>query len=414
MGNVNDLTFNQVSTLLNTIVSQATGKTALTPTNTGEFVSVAQTALKVGYDPLLGAISQVLSRTVFGVRPYSRKFGGIEVSSQKFGNVTRKLNISDKDFEDDNRLSLTDGTSVDMFKVNKPNMLQTNYYGANQYAKSTTIFRDQLDCAFTTPEELGMFLSMQLQNASDLLEQARENLARATVANFIGGKIAGDSENVIHLLTEYNEALGLNADGKTPYTKETIYLPANFKPFMQWVYARIAILSSLMTERTKKFHLNVTNFGGTYNTTTKTATGGVDKTISHHTPMNKQKVYLFAPVKYQSQTMVLADTYHDNFLKYADNDTINFWQSVETPDTIDVKPTYMIPTGELLTPTQSQRSENVFGTIFDEMALGYTLVNQWSAPTPFNAKGGYSNIFWHETARYWNDFTENGIILLMD
>ena len=27
---------------------------------------------------------------------------------------------------------------------------------------------------------------------------------------------------------------------------------------------------------------------------------------------------------------------------------------------------------------------------------------------------GYSNIFWHFTDRYWNDFTENGIVLLLD
>jgi hypothetical protein len=112
--------------------------------------------------------------------------------------------------------------------------------------------------------------------------------------------------------------------------------------------------------------------------------------------------------------MVLADTYHDNFIRYADNDTVNFWQSIDTPDSINVKPTYLLPTGELTTPASASTTDAVFGVIFDDSALGYTLVNQWSAPTPFNANGGYSNIFWHETARYWNDFTENGVILLLD
>jgi hypothetical protein len=407
---VNDLTFNQLATVLNSIASQATGKAALTATNTGEFVSVAQTALKTGYDPVLSAISQVLSKTIFGVRPYSRKFGGIEVSNQQFGNITRKLNISDKDFEDDARMALTDGEAVDMFKVNKPNILQTNFYGANVYEKFITIFRDQLDCAFSSPEEFGMFVSMVMQNTTDLLEQARENLARATIANFIGGKVIGDSSNTIHLLTEYNAVLGLT--GTEAFTVETIYLPANFKPFMQWVYSRIAALSSLMTERSKKFHTNVTNFGGTWDGTS--ATGGVDKSIMRHTPMANQKVYLYAPARYQTESMVLADTYHDNFIRYADNDTINFWQSIDTPDSIEVKPTYMLPTGELTTPATATKTDAILGVLFDENALGYTLVNQWSAPTPFNAKGGYSNIFFHETARYWNDFTENGVVLLLD
>ena len=56
----------------------------------------------------------------------------------------------------------------------------------------------------------------------------------------------------------------------------------------------------------------------------------------------------------------------------------------------------------------------VFGVIFDEDAAGYTVVNQWSASAPFNARGGYTNIFWHSTDRYWNDFTENAVVLLLD
>lgn len=390
---VNDLTFNQLSMVLNSIVQQATGQQAQQVTNTAEFVSVAQTALKTGYDPVLQAISQVLSRTIFSIRPYTRKFGGLMVSNQQFGNIVRKLNIADKDWEEDSRFELTDQSSVDMYKVNKPSILQTNFYGANVFEKSLTIFKDQLDCAFSSPEEFGRFLSMTMTNASDMIEQAHENLARATLANFIGGKISGDTASVIHLLTEYNTITGL----KTPLTDETVYQPANFKPFMQWVYSRVASLSSLMTERTQKFHINVTG-----------------KEISRHTPVNKQKVYLYAPARYQTETMVLADVYHDNFLRMADNETVNFWQSIDKPDEINVQPVYLQADGTLKTDESPVNQKGIFGVMFDEEAAGYTVVNQWSAPTPFNSKGGYSNIFWHFTDRYWNDFTENGIVLLLN
>lgn len=390
---VNDLTFNQLSTVLNSIVQQATGKQAQQVTNTAEFVSVAQTALKTGYDPVLQAISQVLSRTIFSIRPYTRKFGGLMVSNQQFGNIVRKLNIADKDWEKDSRFELTDGSSVDMYKVNKPNILQTNFYGANVFEKSLTILKDQLDCAFSSPDEFGRFVTMTMTNASDMIEQAHENLARATLANFIGGKISGDTASVIHLLTEYNTITGL----ETPLTAETVYQPANFKPFMQWVYSRVASLSSLMTERTQKFHINVTG-----------------KEISRHTPVNKQKVYLYAPARYQTETMVLADVYHDNFLRMADNETVNFWQSIDKPDAINVQPVYLQTDGTLKTDGTPVNKTGIFGVMFDEETAGYTVVNQWSAPTPFNVKGGYSNIFWHFTDRYWNDFTENGVVLLLD
>lgn len=390
---VNDLTFNQLSMVLNSIVQQATGQQAQQVTNTAEFVSVAQTALKTGYDPVLQAISQVLSRTIFSIRPYTRKFGGLLVSNQQFGNIVRKLNIADKDWEEDSRFELTDQNSVDMYKVNKPSILQTNFYGANVFEKSLTIFKDQLDCAFSNPDEFGRFVSMTMTNASDMIEQAHENLARATLANFIGGKISGDTASVIHLLTEYNTITGL----EPPLTAETVYQPANFKPFMQWVYSRVASLSSLMTERTQKFHINVTG-----------------KEISRHTPVNKQKVYLYAPARYQTETMVLADVYHDNFLRMADNETVNFWQSIDKPDEINVQPVYLQADGTLKSDDTPLNQKGIFGVMFDEEAAGYTVVNQWSAPTPFNSKGGYSNIFWHFTDRYWNDFTENGIVLLLD
>lgn len=387
---VNDLTFNQAATVLNSIVQQATGQAVQTPTNTAEFVTVAQIALKTGYDPLLNAISQVLSRTIFSIRPYNRKFAGLQVDNQRFGNITRKLNIADKDWENDARFELVDGQSVDMFKVNKPNVLQTNFYGANVYERSYTIFRDQLDNAFTGPEEFSRFLTMVTSNCSDMIEQAHENMARATLANFIGGKVSAQN-SVIHLLTEYNTLTGLNL------TAKTVFEPANYKAFMQWVYARVAAISALMTERSIKFQINVT-----------------DKEISRHTPYNRQKVFLYSPTAYQIESQVLADTYHDNYLRYAYNERVNFWQSIETPDTINVIPTYMTPAGALTTPKQAVTVSKLFGCIIDEEAAGYTVVNTWSAPTPFNAKGGYSNVFFHFTDRFWNDFTEKGVILLLD
>lgn len=387
----NDLSFNQLSTVLNSIVSQATGKTPLAITNTSEFISVAQTALKTGYDPVLQSISQVLSRTIFSTRPYYRKFGGIQVDNQKWGNITRKLNISDKDWENDVRFELVEGESVDMYKVNKPNILQTNFYGANVYERSYTIFKDQLDCAFSGPDEFARFLGMVTGNCTDMIEQAHENLARATVANYIGGKVKGDADSCIHLLTEYNALTGL------ALTKETVYQPANYKPFIDWVYSRIATLTELMTERSQLFHTNITG-----------------KTINRHTPLQKQRVYLYAPARFNIESMSLANTYNYNFLKMAYNETVNYWQSIQSPSKINVKPSYLQADGTITTPEVALEQDDIFGVIFDEEALGYTVMNQWSATTPFNAKGGYSNVFFHFTDRFWNDFTENGLVLLLD
>lgn len=389
----NELTINQISTVLNAVVKQATGNSALATVDGNNFATVAQLPLKIGYDPVINAISQVLSSTIFSIRPYSRKFKGINVSSQKFGNITRKLNIADSDWTDDDRQKLTDGESIDMYVVKKPTVLQTNFYGANAFQRQTTIFKDQLDVAFSSQEEFGRFISMLMSNVSDMIEQGHESMARMCILNYVGGKLANADEvnNRIHLLAEYNELTGLTLNDKD------VYKPENFPSFMKFVVARIKAISNLMTERSKKFHTNVTG-----------------KEIMRHTPLSKQKVYLLAPQQYLMETSVLSDLFNDKYMKMTDLELVNFWQNIDKPADIDIKPIYMDKTGTLKQPETAIEEPHLFGVIFDEEALGYTTVNNWSAPTPFNARGGYHNIFWHYTDRYWNDFTENGVVLLLD
>ena len=385
------LSFNQCATLLNAINQQATGRSDITPTTTSDFISMATTVLNTGYDPVINAISQVLSRTVFSVRPYNRKFGGLFMDSQHWGNHVRKLQVVDKNAEEDDRLKLVDGESVDQQRVNKPSVLQTNFYGANVYQRSVTIFRDQLDSAFSSPDEFGRFISMVMQNVSDLMEQDHENMARLTLANFIAAKVKADTGNVIHLVTEYNGVTGLTL------TSDTVKQPENFVPFMKWAYARIKTISGLMSERSVKYHMNVDG-----------------KPISRHTPRERQKLYMYAADVNEIEASVLSSVYNDSYLKGMDYETVSYWQSIDTPMSISVKPCYINSAGTVVNSPDNVAQSNILGVLFDEEAVGITTVNTWSAPAPFNARGGYTNTFWHYTDRYFNDLTENGVVFLLD
>lgn len=388
---VNSLTFNQCATLLNAINRQATGQNNITPTNTAEFVTLATTTLATGYDPVINAISQVLSKTVFSVRPYSRKFSGLFMDAARWGNHVRKLQVADKAAEDDSRLELGDGESVDQQEINKPQVLQTNFYGANVYERSVTIFKDQLDCAFSSPEEFGRFIVMVLQNVSDLIEKDHENMARMALVNFIGAKVNSDNGNVIKLVTKYNDVTGLDL------TAETVRQPANFVPFMKWAYAYIKTISDLMTERSTKFHINITG-----------------KPISRHTPKDRQKLYMYSADVNNIEASVLSSVFNDGYLKEMDYETVNFWQSIETPMGIQAKVGYIDANGVAQTSAENVTVSNILGVLFDEEAVGVTTVNSWSASAPFNARGGYTNTFWHFTDRYFNDLTENGVVFLLE
>lgn len=378
--------------VLNEVVNQATGaKKPIDVIATTNFTSVATTALGLGIDPLLNAISQVLSRTIFSIRPYSRKFKGLYQDNMTFGNHVRKLNIADSDWDKDDRYDLKDGQSVDDQAVKIPKVLQTNFYGQNVYQKQITLFRDQLNVALQNEQEFQRFVTMIMTNASDLIEQAHEATARMTLANFIGGKVKGDTDNVIHLVTKYNDVAG------TSLTTDTVKQPENFVPFMKWVTGYIKTVSDWMSERTQKFHINVTG-----------------KEISRHTPYNKQKLYLYSEELNNIDATVMSSIFNDSYLKMADHEKVGFWQNIDAPDGIHVKASYMNNLGNIVSDSEGTATSNIFGVLFDEEAVGITTYGEWSAPSPFNARGGYSNIFWHFNDRYYNDFTENGVVFLLD
>lgn len=398
-----DLTFNQISTVLADIVSQATGQKTLTPIDTSSFISVARKVLAVGYDPLSTAISQVLSKTIFSVRPYSRKFKGLNVSNQRYGNHVRKLLTIDKPFEDDDRFKLTDQKSIDQYVVNKPKVLETNFYSSNVYQKSTTIYKDQLDCAFSSPDEFGSFVSMVMQNASDMIEQAHEETARATIGNLIAGifametnedpagmaKAKGD-RRAVNLIKLYNVETGKNLTVADAFKAE------NFEGFVKFTFSAINTIADLMTDRNTLFCSQLTDYP-----------------ILRHTPKDRMKFYLNTDMVNKINSEVYSSVFNPDFLKMVDFETVNYWQSVLSPTSIHIAPAVMKTDGSLVKANNVLLSK-VVGVLFDEEAAGYTTINQWSQPTPFNAKGGYYNQFWHFTDRYWNDFTENAVVFYME
>lgn len=387
---VNALSFNQLATVLKTITDQATGAETIQATDTASFVSVANTALLTGYDNIINSISQVLSKTIFSVRPYNAKFTGLNTDPVRWGNHIRKLKALDMPFEDDDRMKLVDGQSIDQYIVRKPGVLQTNYYGENVFQKSLTIFRDQLDVAFSGPDEFGRFISMIMSTASDQIEQAKEGVRRATLCNLMGGVLLGNpTGGVKHLVTEYNAYAG------TSLTSITVMQPDNWPGFVRWLVGELGNTIDKMGERTLLYQINITG-----------------KAVMGHTPKERMRVYLNSKYVNHMEASAFSTTFHDDYLKKVDFERVTYWQSIDETTSIDLDASYINSAGTVAHGDVEE--DNIFGVIFDEEAALVCPVNEWSARSPFNAKGGYSNIFWHFTQRYLNDFTEKCVVLLLD
>lgn len=388
---VNTMGIQDAYALIAELHLQATGRKVLTPVSTVDFISVAQATLANGYEPVLNAISQVIGRTLVAVRPYDRKFKGLEVSADRWGGIIRKLSFADRDPISNPSFTLTEGAAVDQFVVRKPVVLETRYVGSDLWQGQYTITTKQLELAFSGPEEFARFMSGLMTHFANEREQWLEEMSRITLANFMGALHILGTGHVIHLLTEYNTATGLTL------TATTVRQPANFPAFAKWCYARVNTLSRMMTERSQLFQQVITGYP-----------------ILRHTPVQDQRIFLDADLMSHMEAEVLADTFHDNYLTLADTEAVSYWQNIQSPNSISVTPVYVDSTGSVVTNAANQAVSNVVGVMFDRDAVGYNIYQDTLDASPYNAKGQYYNLFNNVRIQYQNDVTEKGILLLLD
>lgn len=395
---VNALGIEDVRSLLNDLHTQVTGQAGITPTNTADFISMAQATLAAGTDKVWSAMQIQLSKTLFSVRPYSRKFKGLLSDDIRWGGIIQKVSYVDSNLTDAEMVyHPVDGQSVDQWVQKKGDILVTRFTGSDTYQDWITIYDQQLRDAFLSESQLGAFYAGKMQELSNKWEQYIEELNRTALANFIAAKVAKETDfpdGVVHLITEYNTLTGLT--GNNALTAQTVYQPANIRAFFQFVRARINTLSRLMTNRSVKFQCNVTG-----------------KPVARHTPVENQKMYILSEALDQIDAMVNTNTYHDEPLAYADVEGVDFWQSIDSPDQMQITPVIIDANGQAVTGT-AQTIDNLFGVIFDEDAVVTNMKDYRLESTQLNARGLYRNTWLTSNSQYCNDLTEKGIVLLLD
>lgn len=393
----NTLTPTDVYALMNQIVSMATGRTDLTVTDTSTFTSVGETLLRTSAENTLGAISTVLANTIFSARPYKGKLDSLRTTQQRWGAQVRKIVNLYKEAEASEDWNtglhpnqLEDGNSVDMYKINKPQVLQLNFYGTKVLQKHITIFRDQLSLALTSEAEFARFIDSVMVEFNNEIELLNEAETRTTLLNFMAG-ISSMGLTEVDLVHEYNEKFNVT------YTRAQL-LSTYLESFMKFVASRIKSDSNRLTDMSVNYHANITGHSQ----------------IMRHTPKAKQKMVMYEPIFVDTMATVYPTLFNPQYLDIGTFEGVNYWQSQNDPTSINVKPNILdVATGGSKTAETAVELDYVLGLLFDEEALGVLPQFEYAAATPFNAAGGYSNNFMHWRFNSFADYTENAILYVL-
>ena len=392
----NSLIVQDAYTVINELYKMATGRENLKAVDTSSFVAVGETMLRTGVEPTLKSLSQWCGKTYFEMEKYrSGVFRSIIEDNERWGAITREIITLSNDAEASqdwntniNENQLADGQSVDMYKINTPKVVELKFYGSKVLQSHITRFRDQLALAFSNEAEFLMFVSSYMTAYYNDIESRNEAKRRLTVLNFMAG-ISSLGTNEVDLVKDYNTEYG------TELTRKQLLSPEHHKDFMAFVVSRVKKDSKKMQDRTTKYHMNLTG-----------------KDILRFTRPENQKLLMYTDFWVDSETQVLPEVFNDKYLKIADMELVNGWQEFDSP-AINITPNIIDADGVSKTATRAVSLPYVLGLLYDRRAMGVN--NQWmySAATPFNAAGGYYNIYDHYRFNAWNNFTHNAILYVL-
>ena len=369
----------QIYDIVNSVSSQAFGSTALTVVDEQGLVALGNTVLSssTNTENFLNVLAQRIGKTIIDDRKYESMFKGLVKGKLEWGNIVQKIKFGLMTAEADESYGLTDGNSVDQYKVKKPIVKQSLFTSDTPWQIHVSIQDAHLAEAFTSAESMGSFIQGILTAFQNSIETAVENLGRTATCNLIAELMGTTRE--IKLVTLYNTAKGL-----TDTAKLTAATARYNEDFLRFAVAEINKISSKMQSMTK----------GVYN----------DGTVETHTPKANQSMYVTTDFETLLETQMQYAAFHDGYVKLDKFVEVAFWQSIKNPEAINVK---KASSGSAVNKT------DIVGLLFDDNACGiYQALNKTIA-SPVNAAGLYYNLYYHSRNLYFNDLSFNAVVFTL-
>ena len=411
--------------IVQAMVEEMTGQSAtVTAVDSSNFVSVGESILRSGVENTLDTLALVLGRTFMAVRPYKAKLAILNsLNSGLYTNRMRKISFYSRPAQNSGAFNTVDGANQTlytnlamgcdngtnggaslptMWEQNAPVPLEFNFGGRSVWDDSTTIYKDQLQVAFRSPEDFAAFANGIMVEKGNDIESQKEAFNRITLLNYMAGIYDLNSVNgaAIDMTAAYNADRALSP---AVTTAQILSTPAILTDFVEFFVETVKILSDQLTHRSIKYHWSPSK-----------TIGGTTYELLRHTPTDKQKLIMYKPFWIKAEATVMPAIFNPEYLKVENFEGVDYWQNENVPMAIDITPAIPDTSDPTSQIAGSQvQLDNVLGVLYDEDAIMIDYQLDDSTATPVEARKRYYNIWWHFAKNAINDFTENGILLYM-
>lgn len=408
--------------LMNALVKEAVGASStIQAVDTSSFVSAGESVLSTGTENVLNSLAMVVGRRMVATRPYNAPLRIINaintgiysdrlLKDSFYSRWAQPSGAFNTDLYTNLATGFTAGENISgspaaaqstksQWEQNLPVALEFSFAGRNTWQDCSTIPEIQLQQAFRSEADFSDFVTGYMMERANDLESQKEAYNRMTLLNYIAGIYDLSSVmngSVVDLTSEFNTEFG------TSYTRDEL-LSTYLKEFMEFFTAKVKIDSDRMTNRSVNYHWSPAK-----------QVGGVDYYLLRHTPKDRQKLVLYAPMFAKAQSYVFPEIFNPQYLDIGNYEGVMYWQNENDPAAIDVTPA--IPnTASPAEQTAGSRVQldHVVGILFDTDACMIDYQLETALSTGVEARKHYRNVWYTYCRNSLCDFTEKGILYYM-
>ena len=384
----------QVYDILNTITQEILGESVVVAEDLSNVVDVGRAFenLENGLDNYVRRLQDHIGRVVFVDRVYRGRAPRVLMDGWEYGSIMEKVRADLPDAEENESWELQDGASYDPNIFTAPKISVKFFNKRITFEIPISITERQVKSSFSNATQLNAFYSMiqtAIENSmtvkldSLIMRTINAGIAETIHSEFPSGSgyNAASGVRAVNLLYLYNETLPESATSLT--AADAIHDPEfiRFAAYQMGLYSdRLEIISTLFNiGETEKF-----------------------------TPKDRQHFVLLSEFKRAADVYLQSDTFHDEFTRLPDAESVAYWQGSGTDYAFT-------NTSKINVTTPLQHTveiSGVLGVIFDRDTLGVSNLDR-RVTTNYNPKAEFWNE-WHKAdAGYFLDLDENMVVFFI-
>ena len=382
----------QIYDLLNTTVTEVTGKSELVNEDLSNIVDIGKEIIDTdNVDNYVKKLVNHIGKVIFKNRLYAGGVPSVLMDKWEFGSILEKISGDLPEATESDSWKLEDGKEYSQDVFYQPKVSAKFFNSKVTFEIPVSFTELQIKESFSNVTQLNGFLSMLQTNVKNASTIKLDNLIMRTINNMTAETLASlpkgeddvidftqSSVRAVNLLKEYNDLTG------ETLTKEKAIYNKDFIKHATYIIG-------LYIDRIGKIS---TLFNG----------GGKER----FTPKENLHLVLLSDFAKASETYLVSDTFNKDNVILPLHESVPYWQgsgaNYELADTSKLN----VKTSSGVTV----ETDGIIGVMFDTDALGVSNLDQ-RVTTNYNAKAEFYNNYYKFDAGYYNDLNENFVVFFI-